>query len=74
MPDSPQIQILLEEYAKQTGGHCGLTVAELHHRSGLPLSKVKVQLGGLHKEKLIRVRDGIHGKLIFLNNSNPISK
>lgn len=66
MQDTSQIHTLLKEYADQTGNHCGLTVPELARRSGLPLPKVKIHLWGLYKEGKIRVRDGIHGKLIMI--------
>lgn len=69
MQDAPQILTLLQEYSERTGHHCGLTVPQLMNRSGLPLAKVKVQLGTLYTEGKIKVREGIHGKLIFINQN-----
>lgn len=57
---------IIEEYAKQTGNHCGLTVVQLMHRADLTYPEVKAELTRLYHEGEIQgPREGIHGKLIF---------
>lgn len=65
---SPQLLEIIQEYSKQTGNKCGLTAVHLIQRTGIALPEMKIQLNQLFVAGEIKVRDGIHGKLIFTNN------
>lgn len=56
---------LVEDQAKKSDNHCGLSLVQLQNRTGLTSEELKKQLKVLHNDKKIRVRHGINHKLIF---------
>lgn len=56
---------IIQEYSRKTDNKCGLTAVQLSGLSGIPFQELKAVLNDMYKEGLIRVRDGVHGKLIF---------
>ncbi|WP_299153109.1 hypothetical protein [uncultured Christiangramia sp.] len=63
MPSS--ILHIIQDYATQTDNKCGLTAVSLCQQSGSSISEVRKELNDLFKTGKIKVREGIHGKLIF---------
>lgn len=61
---------LLSEIDSKTGGHCGIIQARMVNEIGCNIKDLKPVLRKLYEEDLIRVNDGVHGKLIRLNRKN----
>lgn len=61
------IKVLQERY-KLSGKHNGTNAWDLTNKLNVPFQDLRHILNQMHKEKLITVRDGFHGKLIFLTN------
>lgn len=58
----------LYDYQKSTGFHCGLTTVKLSQKMNMPLNELKPILRKLYGEKRIRLRDNVHGKLLWLTD------
>lgn len=61
----PSLLDLVEEQAKTSDNHCGLSLVQLQNKTGLNSAELKKQLKVLHNQKKIRVRHGINHQLIF---------
>ncbi len=68
MQQSPQLLEIIQENSNKTDNKCGLLAVHLNQRSGIAMPEIKEQLNQLFVAGKIKVRDGIHGKLIFINN------
>lgn len=64
---SERIVQIVTEVNEKSGGHNGITIPRLLEMLDKNYDEVKQVLRDLYKEKKIIVRDGIRGKLIFLN-------
>jgi hypothetical protein len=56
---------LLEEYHRKTGGKCGLSFVNICIELSVSNEIIKPILNYLYKQKVILIREGINGKLIF---------
>lgn len=65
---SEKVLEILEEKHIKSGGHNGCRVPELCHQTDSTCQDMRETLRILYKQKRIKIRDGIHGYLIFINN------
>ncbi|MFL1896826.1 hypothetical protein ACJRPK_14055 [Aquimarina sp. 2-A2] len=56
----------LKAKSDTSGGHCGTYLVNLSHSTSIELKELKKALNELYKNKEIKIREGIHGKLIFI--------
>ena len=56
---------IINDNAVATGNLCGLSLVQIMKRANLPSSDAKQILNQIHADKKIRIREGIHGKLVF---------
>ena len=56
----------LNDFKDLRGTKCGENIVSISQATNIPIEQVKIILNGLFKEKIISIREGIHGKLIFL--------
>jgi hypothetical protein len=68
MHESPLFKII-QENALKTGNNCGLMAVHLSQRSGIAMPEIKAELNQLFVDGKIKVRDGVHGKLIFIKTA-----
>jgi Mn-dependent DtxR family transcriptional regulator len=50
-----------------SGNKCGTTLIYLANELNIDSEKVKFLLNKLHQQKVVRFREGINSKLIFIN-------
>lgn len=66
-----QILEIVEHKHKETGGHCGVTPAEIRLLIGCDYAKIKEALNRLYKHGKISVHQGKDGKLVkFISSSS----
>jgi len=56
---------ILAEKKRISSGHCGVYVVDLIRQTESTFTEVKECLKKLKKDKKIKIREGIHGYLIF---------
>ena len=66
MSDRDIIIKYLNDFKALRGVNCGASIVVITQATNIPIEQVKIILNGLFKEKIISIREGIHGKLIFL--------
>jgi len=62
---------ILESIQKKhnsSGGKCGLYIPQICQETGLDWFDVRKELNSLCEQKLIEIKDGINGKLIFISS------
>ncbi|MDT0689352.1 hypothetical protein RM549_06115 [Salegentibacter sp. F188] len=62
---------IIEENANEKSG---ISLVQLAVKAGIGIAALKNSLNQMHREKKIRVREGINCDLVFLRKSNPLSK
>ncbi|OWP86659.1 hypothetical protein BWK60_07715 [Flavobacterium covae] len=60
---------LISDYERKSG-KCGIPYVKFLEIKELKGNELNAILKGLHKKKLIKVKKGINGFLIFKNNTN----
>lgn len=63
-----KILIILKSIHNLSGGHGGISIIKLKIRLDSDLADLKNQLNKMHREKLIKVYEGINTKLIKIIN------
>lgn len=61
---------LISDYERKSGGKCGIPYVEFLEIKELKGNELNAILKELHNQKLIKVKKGINGFLIFKNNTN----
>ncbi len=61
------IEIITNKHLS-SGGNCGLTITQIRSQLNCDLQELKKVLNELFKDNQIKIKDGIHGKLILMNN------
>jgi len=64
---SQTIEIITNKHLS-SGGHCGLTINQIRNQLNCDMNELKQVMNELFKDNQIKIKDGIHGKLIFFNN------
>lgn len=57
---------LIKAHHDKSGGKCGMNIPDLQNSLETDWVTLKPILSELYTEKLIRIRNGINGKLLFL--------
>jgi len=63
----------LSEFKKLRGNKCGCNIVSISKDLNIPIKDAKNIINNLYLKKIIRIREGINHRLIFINNLN-ISK
>ena len=58
---------VIENHYKNTLGHNGMYVPQICEITGLDWFELRRELTVLYKEKKIKIRPGVNGKLVILN-------
>ena len=56
---------IINDNAAATGNLCGLSLVQISKRARLTVAEARQILNQIHADKKIRIREGIHGKLVF---------
>ena len=56
---------IINDNAVATGNLCGLSLVQVSKRAKLTIAEARQILNQIHADKKIRIREGIHGKLVF---------
>jgi hypothetical protein len=59
-------KIIIDRH-KSSNGNCGISVLSIAFSLDIQFAELKPILNLLHQEDFFKVRNGINGKLIFLN-------
>lgn len=65
MDNLEKVKEIIDQYHIQTEGMCGMPMPDIQKESELTLDELKSVLRQLYDKKLIKVREGVNGKLIF---------
>jgi DNA-binding IscR family transcriptional regulator len=66
MSDSDIVLKYLNEFKERRGDKCGSTIVSITQATNIEIEQLKTILNRLFKDKIIIIRKGINGKLIFL--------
>lgn len=66
---SPMEEVLniINQNAAITGNLSGISLVQISNMVAIPMKEIREILNQIHAEKKIRIREGIHGKLVFAN-------
>lgn len=74
MNSKEQVLEIIENKHSESGGSCGCDIPGIMLKVNLDYENIKPILNELFTQKVIRVRKGINGNLIFINDKNRTQK